>query len=127
MSSMWCRAVIGNHHAIVSSARDAPHRRELLARGRIPPDLRIEERERPGEDVIDRCHVQSVFHADQLDEFPCPCEPFDALLRHDQRSRRVRRAADSEIRQRDAVQTVLVTPERRYLRSPWLWLAGHSG
>ena len=124
-SSMQDRAVIGNHHAIVSSARDARHRRQLLARGRIPANLRVEERERPGEDVINRRLIQSVLHADQLDELPRPREPRETLFRDDQRSRRVRRAADGEIRQRDAVQPVLVAPERRQERLPEEWHIAH--
>ena len=125
MSSMQDRAVIGNHHAIVASASHARHRRQLLARGRIPPNLRVEKRERPGEDVVGRRHIEPVLHAGQRDEFARPGEPRDALLRHDDRRCRIRRAADGEIRQRDAVEPMLVAPERRQERLPEIWHIAH--
>src|SRR5512144_2878265 len=57
-----------------------------------------------------------MLHADQFDELSRTREPLDTLLRDCQRSGCIRRAAYSEIRQRDTVEPVLVTPERRQER-----------
>jgi len=119
-SHLW-QAVLVKPNAVIASARHTPHRGKTADRLRDAPDLRVKERKQPREDVVCRGIVEPVCHARECNQPASPGESRHADLRFDNRSGRVRRPANAEVRQIDAVEPVLVASECRQDRLPEVW------
>ena len=96
----------------------SPSSRAACLSLRVSADLRVEERKRPRKDVVCRGNVEPVFHALSATSSRVPVRRDMPIFVSLDRSGRVRRPADAEERQIDAVEPVLVVSECRQDRLP---------